>query len=732
MKVTKRILAFVLAVAMIVGMVAVGAYATITDYYNWNSTSNPYTAKIITKLYLVDTSKTPMTETEITANKSGNYEVVPGEVIRVETWVQSNFFVGSLVLTPAYTNTIFLPTRNKANNFTTYTYINPPATVDKTAVLEIAPVSDGDRDGSLESAPYEYKDGFAVSTGIMAGSYSALKSNYPNAYKGSGTTETNYLSADGFASNLNFLKIGYSAPTDSLPAKGYNMIITTPEKLFSFYLKVDSNATVGSTGTVGYPAVAFEKKGTTASTAYLPVRSLKATTEFDNTTNFCSSSTLNADKKLTVAYPNTTTTGDIVYELDSASCPISVIKSHTGGGGDEVNKDALNTAITNAKAITSTGYTTDSWTNADLATVIAAAENVAKSATATQTEVDAQVTAIAEAIAKLVVDKDALNTAITNASAITSTGYTSDSWTTADLANVIKAAQAVYDDDDATVSDVAEQVAAIADAIAALKVDKTALNAAITQASAIVTAGNTGYTTDSWTTANLANVVSAAQTVYNNSSATISDVAAQVTAISNAIAALKVDKTALNTAITNASAIVTAGNTGYTTDSWTTADLANVVSAAQTVYNNSSATISDVAAQVTAINNAIAALKVDKTALNTAITNASAIVTAGNTGYTADSWTTADLANVVSAAQTVYNNSSATISDVAAQVTAISNAIAALEVDKTALNTAITNASAIVTAGNTGYTTDSWTTADLANVIKAAQDVYDDDDATVS
>ena len=49
MKLTKRVLAMILAVAMIVGMVAVGAFAEDDgfQYYNWDPETNPYTAKII-------------------------------------------------------------------------------------------------------------------------------------------------------------------------------------------------------------------------------------------------------------------------------------------------------------------------------------------------------------------------------------------------------------------------------------------------------------------------------------------------------------------------------------------------------------------------------------------------------------------------------------------------------------------------------------------------------------
>ncbi|MCM3562028.1 hypothetical protein M4D57_26665, partial [Brevibacillus borstelensis] len=80
--------------------------------------------------------------------------------------------------------------------------------------------------------------------------------------------------------------------------------------------------------------------------------------------------------------------------------------------------------------------------------------------------------AIDDAVAKLVekapvvVDKADLTAKINDAKAKKEADYTPESWTAADLANVISAAEAVLGDDKATQEQVDAQVKAIDDAVA--------------------------------------------------------------------------------------------------------------------------------------------------------------------------------------------------------------------------------------------------------------------------
>ncbi|MCM3625141.1 hypothetical protein M4D70_23235, partial [Brevibacillus borstelensis] len=125
-----------------------------------------------------------------------------------------------------------------------------------------------------------------------------------------------------------------------------------------------------------------------------------------------------------------------------------------------VDKATLTTKVNEAKALKEADYTAASWTDADLATVIPAAEAVLNKADATQADVDAQVKAINDAVGKLVektpvvVDKATLTTKIDEAKALKEADYTAASWTDADLATVIPAAEAVLNKADATQADV--------------------------------------------------------------------------------------------------------------------------------------------------------------------------------------------------------------------------------------------------------------------------------------
>ena len=140
----------------------------------------------------------------------------------------------------------------------------------------------------------------------------------------------------------------------------------------------------------------------------------------------------------------------------------------------EVNKEALEQKITDAKAIKNENYTEASW-NA-LQEAITAAEAVRDNADATQDAVDAQVTALVEAINALEekepekpeeVNKDELKKAIDDAKAIKNENYTEASWNA--LQAAIAAAEAVRDDADATQDAVDAQVTALKKAVDGLK-----------------------------------------------------------------------------------------------------------------------------------------------------------------------------------------------------------------------------------------------------------------------
>lgn len=201
-------------------------------------------------------------------------------------------------------------------------------------------------------------------------------------------------------------------------------------------------------------------------------------------------------------------------------------------------------------------------------------------------------------------DKTALTEAITADAALAEADYTADSWTA--FAAALAAAQGVNDQTDASQEDVDTALAALNDAVAALakQTDKTALNAAIEQVSALQKAD---YTAASWQT--LSDALTAAQTAASKEDATQEEVDAALSPLYDAMGALVklADKTALATAIDSASAL---NEKDYTAESWTA--VSDALTTAQKLNEQEDAAQKDVDDAAQALNDAVGAL-VEKT-----------------------------------------------------------------------------------------------------------------------
>ncbi|MDR2421516.1 MAG: FIVAR domain-containing protein, partial [Oscillospiraceae bacterium] len=247
------------------------------------------------------------------------------------------------------------------------------------------------------------------------------------------------------------------------------------------------------------------------------------------------------------------------------------------GNQTAVGKDNLQAALSAAKteAAKTDEYTADSL--ALLNANIAAAEALLKQQYASQSMVDARVTAITAASAALVkapVDKTALDSVIAEAgSLVKSPDYTETS--IAALQTALTEAQKVAADENATAAEVAEALGALKSAIsglAAKAADKTELTAALGAAQALYKAGNDGgvYTADTWSA--FASAYGAAQAVLEDTAATSSAVGAALANLNSAKAGLKVDIASLETAITEAAKYLEGGE-------YETASLAALASA---------------------------------------------------------------------------------------------------------------------------------------------------------
>lgn len=276
MKLTRRVLAVIVAVAMLVGVMAFGVYAatatSITTYGNYDAETNPYQAKIGLKVYRVDTETGEYTE--ITDGK-----VLNGEVIRVEVWGQTNYFASIANYIMAYSNSLFAPTKL---DYSTYDYTDTAAAglgkevIDKVAYDEDALTAASEAEAENGFVPYEtpyyFNTAAALNTAFAgADNYAALKSMYPAAWQGTGTAADNYLNSTGAAYNI--LSAGYGPDADlSLPASGITgmnkaVVMSEYQPLVYFNLTVDGEA--GDTGVVTLPEAAVRSSSNASGRMYV-------------------------------------------------------------------------------------------------------------------------------------------------------------------------------------------------------------------------------------------------------------------------------------------------------------------------------------------------------------------------------------------------------------------------------------------------------------------------------
>ena len=161
----------------------------------------------------------------------------------------------------------------------------------------------------------------------------------------------------------------------------------------------------------------------------------------------------------------------------------------------------LNFAFTGyKKLLQSIGIDTSKYTEATVAALteaINAGKAVKENTSATQTDIDNAAKAITDAIAGLVakVDYTELDKALADGEAVDTSKYTEATVTV--LTDAIAAGKAVKENTSATQTDIDNAAKAITDAIAGLKVDYTALYAAIAEAKDIIANHSDEYTEES-------------------------------------------------------------------------------------------------------------------------------------------------------------------------------------------------------------------------------------------
>lgn len=291
----------------------------------------------------------------------------------------------------------------------------------------------------------------------------------------------------------------------------------------------------------------------------------------------------------------------------------------TTPGSQTVDKAKLNAAIKEAEALKEADYTPDSWKA--LAAALKDAQAAAGDEAAAQEAVDKAEAALTEALKNLqekpaAVNKDALKEETAKAKAILDDPYAYTDASVNALKEAHEAAVAVLENPDASQADVDKALNTLQEALAALEekpvqtVDKTKLNASITQAEALKEAD---YTPESWKA--FAAALQTAQDVLKDDKASQADVDQALDALNKAADALKakpadqtVTKDKLNVQIGAAEKLKEAD---YTADSWK--KLQTALEQARKVRDGKNASQTDVDKAEAALTDALKKL-VKKTA----------------------------------------------------------------------------------------------------------------------
>ncbi len=770
MKLTKRLLAIVLAAAMLASMVVFSTSAVQLDNavpsLTWDDCiidkdSNPYTVKLGFKIYKVDTASGEYTLLEDTNSSNDTYDVNvdAGDVLRVETWIQTNFHAIALQLSPAYNNAWLLPTT--LTNYTTYasdaSYPLKAAAkgnmIDKAdGFAQMVEFCDdyGAGDGTFE-APVFATEAFTASKGqTNHNAWNGLRAVLPKDWQGTGTTEAKWLNTsavDQWGNPVvvdgkliyNVYQLGTGNNASGTEAwTGYAAILNVYQPIGAFNLTVAEGAS--GTSKLFYPESGY--KNTTTPSTWVQAFDFDAVQaspdgngNWDESIPQICASGITPSYKNTVTYPDGTVTDknwvvtNATITVGGGSTPEEPSTDETTTEAAKADLTALQAAIAKAATADTANCTSASVAEFNAALAAANALNVEGTLATEQDAIDAAAARLEKAITGLT-KLGACNYAELDAAIAAYETKAADSnkyanW--ADYTALYEAAKAVTRDMIADEAGANQKV--IDDAAAALNnfvlVEKTVDLAAWNAAVAKVPADTSAYTPASVAAFEAAKTAAeaakdAAVAAYDQ--AALDRAAADLEA-AVALLTAKADKAALAAAIARATALDSAD---YTPDSWAAAGLAAVLAAANEVNADDNATAEAVAEAVAAIEAAEAKLekKADKGALADAIAAAKALDQAE---YTPDSWTAAGLENAIGSAESVYADGNADNAAVAGAIAALEAAAAKLVklADKAALKAAIDTLPAVTEDKAVAATWEAYE-AELAE----ANAVYADANAT--
>ena len=335
------------------------------------------------------------------------------------------------------------------------------------------------------------------------------------------------------------------------------------------------------------------------------------------------------------------------------------------------NGNALKEQLAIYYTLNAEDWSDESW--ASLLSVANTAEAVNKNASATEDDVNAAATNLANAINALVkrpANKATLQGLINQASSKNEADYTPSSWTA--FAKAFNDAKDVNSKSDATQNEVDDATGKLDDAMSSLvkRASKADLEAQYTRYNALVKAD---YTTSSWE--ELEAVIARTDAIRANANATENDVADATAYLENAIDSLVrcANRDAIISEIEKAE---TYSENDYTSGTW--AILQNAIDNARELLNNADASKEDEENAISRIENAIAGLRAPATNIELLDAELEKYYALKQNDYIAESWEALEL-EIASAMQIKNDEKNFTNEEVAEAAERLRNAIEGLE-----------------------------------------------------
>ena len=671
MKIAKKVLSVLLAIAMILGTFAVAASAN----------GNPATASHKVKYWLtaspidsgvVWTSNTRYTNGEYTDSQTGDMEVEPGQKVMISVHMTTNYYIGNVESLIYFDSRLLTP----GEIYDSQRHALKRGTVNRVEKMilfnENHPFFNQDEDaGDVYNA---MGDNLISESAVMA--EAAIANFYNCAVNDDGSYEFGELADLAAVQNCGWDQIYFAFGPD--PANEITMIMTEEnECVLYFPVQVPEDAQPGDT---------YKFK--------MPESNIRRNENKKGRSFVCECPNGEATPKNIADASLIYFSDDQYFDLSGTNITLTV-----KGGASEVDYSKLQAKYDEVKDTVVANYNNTT----DFVTALAEAKTILDAKTADQDTTDKALAALEAGYAKLEIksaDYTALNAAKNAAAAIKAENYEQDAnWTA--FQNAYTAVQNIAAGLDITHQDeITAAATALTNAIANLTpkaveadADYTALNAEIAASQKIVDEQQASwYTADTWSafTTALANAKAVPSGLKESQQATIDTAASALTAARTGLVEAAADYTNIEALIKECDAL---NQADYTAASWS--NLSTALTGAKTVARDLKA--KDQATIDTAYN----ALKAAKDALQTlGAADYSELIAEINKGttytedyYTAESW--AAYQTVLASAQAMVDagnlkeDQQAQITKMVEDLVAAKAALALVGADYTAVDNAL-------------------------------------------